>query len=178
MNATNSGRYAILSPCGQYRYLLGRSWLNGSGMAESFRPMVFVMLNPSTADAEQDDPTITRCLGFARREGCNGIEVVNLFAYRSTDPQRLTAVEDPVGPLNDAHIEEVCRKHSGSTFVAAWSAELAKFKRPALTHRPFRVLRILRDHGIQPVCLGTSKDGAPRHPLYIKADQPLIPYGS
>src|SRR5690606_18576726 len=92
---------ARFSPCGQYRYLLTRPipapfWKPDAGEA------VFVMLNPSTADASEDDPTIRRCIGFAKEWGCTGLTVANLYALRSTDPKGLWKHRDPVGPENDA----------------------------------------------------------------------------
>src|SRR5262245_19133112 len=89
---------ALISPCGLYRYWLTRTWDN------SLRRVCWVMLNPSTADAEQDDPTIRRCVGFARSWGAGGIIVVNLFAFRASDPKALLRAADPVGPDNDGHI--------------------------------------------------------------------------
>ena len=98
---------------GQYRYLLWRYW------GEAKR-LVWVLLNPSTADARQDDPTIRRCVGFAKGWGYDGIQVVNLFAYRATDPRELKAVVDPVGPRNDEFIERAARGHE--MVVVAWGA--------------------------------------------------------
>ena len=86
---------AVLSPCGAYRYLLTRRFGPGKKLA------TFVMLNPSTADAERDDATIRKCVGFARSWGCAGLQVVNLFAFRATDPTDLRMADDPVGPEND-----------------------------------------------------------------------------
>ena len=120
------------------------------------------MLNPSTADAEIDDPTIRRCMGFARREGAGGIEVLNLFALRATDPQTLRETVDPIGPDNDGWIREVLRPHS--RVVVAWG------ERGRYLSRDFAVLRNLRESGIRIECLGDK----PKHPLYIRADQPLV----
>ena len=93
---------AIISPCGRYRYVLKR---NLPQAIRWVKPCLFVMLNPSVADAELDDPTIRRCIGFAKREGCTELTVVNLFAYRSTDPEGLLIqTRDPIGDMNDAYI--------------------------------------------------------------------------
>jgi hypothetical protein len=117
-----------------------------------------VMLNPSTADARRDDPTIRRCIAFARAWGYAGIDVVNLFAYRSTRPEELLRVADPIGPLNDAHI---LRAHAASSLtVAAWGAEAVA------ADRARRVVGLL---GGDIACLGTTVAGAPRHPLYLRA---------
>jgi hypothetical protein len=120
------------------------------------------MLNPSTADAEVDDPTIRRCMSFARREGAGGIEVLNLFALRATDPGKLRDAPDPIGPDNDQWIREVLHPHS--RVVAAWGIN------GRYLGRDFAVLRNLRESGIRIVCLGDK----PKHPLYIKGDQPFV----
>lgn len=151
---------AVISECGRYRYTLHREihqpvrWV---------RPMLFVMLNPSTADASKDDPTIRRCFSFAKREGCASLTVVNLFALRATDPKDLGWAEDPVGPENDRHIQEQVSKHATGWIVAAWGSNTMAFKRAE------RVVHMLGDVW----CLGTTKLGAPRHPLYVLGDAPL-----
>jgi hypothetical protein len=106
--------WADLSPCGTYRYLLGRRIGGGD------RVGLWVMLNPSTADANEDDATIRRCIGFARREGCGLLEVVNLFAYRATDPAALRLADDPVGPANDHFISKAVER--AALVVVAWGA--------------------------------------------------------
>lgn len=153
--AGNSG--AIISACGLYRYRLSRYWSTG-------KTAVFVMLNPSTADATQDDPTIRRCIGFARREGCGGLVVVNLFAFRATSPDDMKAAADPVGPENDAHIRAVTSAADGPV-IAAWGAHGSHGGRAA------HVRGLI---GAPLWCLSKTKAGAPGHPLYIKGDAPLI----
>lgn len=154
---------AILSPCGLYRYHLRRDWTAAP-------PLVWIMLNPSTADAEQDDPTIRRCIAFAKAFGYGGIEVVNLFALRSPSPADLLdsscAGIDPVGPNNDDTLRVVI-VDCGYTLVAAWGAHKLASPRARVIER-MAAGRLL--------CLGTTKDGSPRHPLYVKASQPLVPY--
>ena len=126
------------------------------------------MLNPSTADADQDDPTIRRCIGFARREGCGGIAVVNLFAWRATDPDELPILDDEkVGPDNAFYVANIA---AGRRVVIAWGAHFAA--------HPFATLRMLEllyrvSAGVY--CLGLTKDGKPRHPLYVRGDAPLVP---
>lgn len=153
---------ARLSECGMYRYSLSRYWGPKRGL-------VFVMLNPSTADASTDDPTIRRCMGFARREGNDGILVLNLYAYRATDPKALLSCTDAVGPENDGYLSMALTEQArrGTPVVAAWGANA----------RPDRVGQVLSlVPGVDWRCLGTTKQGAPKHPLYVRGDQPLVRY--
>ncbi len=92
---------AVLSECARYRYRLDRAWERDD---HGLGTVTWVMLNPSTADADVDDPTIRRCIGFSKAWGYNALTVVNLFAWRATSPRDLCAVEDPVGPDNEAHL--------------------------------------------------------------------------
>lgn len=144
---------------GDYRYVLTRKW-------DATRdPVVFVMLNPSTADATVDDRTIGRCVWFAKREGFGGIVVVNLYAFRATNPRVMFAAPDPIGPDNDRIISERTR---GRTVIAAWSYH-AKAARTA------QVAELLADAAAVFV-LGLTKRGHPRHPLYVHSDAPLTPW--
>jgi hypothetical protein len=153
---------ATISPCGTYRYTLDRVWDASLPIA------LFIMLNPSTADASEDDPTIRRCISFAKREGCGALTVVNLFALRSTDPGALTAHPDPVGPDNDLHIALALGKQP-EIVIAAWGAHsFARARAEAVTS----ILALTW----QVNCLGVTKDGDPRHPLYVRGDAPLIPW--
>lgn len=150
---------ATISPCERYRYRLTRPLGGGP-------TCLFVMLNPSTADAKKNDKTVTRCIGFAERENCGLLEVVNLFAWRATDPRELKRAADPVGPENDTAI--VAAAGRAKLVIAAWGGSI-----PAtLRTRPAAVLEMLARLG--PVwCLGKTKDGTPAHPLYLRADAPL-----
>ena len=152
---------ALISECGTYRYLLWRKW---GGSLDSV--LSFVMLNPSTADALKDDPTIRRCIALAKRERLGGIQVVNLFAYRSTDPAVLGRVPDPVGPSNDHFIRE--QVFPGRVIVVAWGS--VRFQ-----GRIGQVMGMLREHG-RAYCLGTTKNGSPRHPLYLPSSTPLVSF--
>ena len=143
---------ADFSDDGLYRYRLWRSW--GSVEAPT---CLWVMLNPSTADARADDPTITRCSRRARDWGYGGISVVNLFAYRATDPKLLRAVDDPIGPLNDAAITSEAA--AAALIICAWG-EHGKYR-----DRAAQVLRMLE--GAKLYSLGRNRDGTPSHPLYI-----------
>lgn len=163
---------AIISPCGQYRYMLRRR------LGPSPRTACFIMLNPSTADATTDDPTIRRCCDFTRREGCGELVVVNLFAFRSPDPAQLQAVTDPIGPDNHAHVtgqaDRAVRQHldyqKPGVVICAWGVG-GRFMDQDLT-----VLGWLDAEGITPHCLGLTKHGDPRHPLYVRGDAPLVPF--
>lgn len=148
---------AVLSDCDRYRYLLGREW------DDELPTAVFVMLNPSTADALRDDPTIRRCLGYARAWGCGALMVANLYAWRATDPAELWGVEDPVGPENDAHLYAAATiaADSGGPLVAAWGANA----------RQDRIGAALALPGMDRLsALAVTKSGQPKHPLYLKAD--------
>lgn len=124
------------------------------------------MLNPSTADALQDDPTIRRCIGFAVREGCGGLKVVNLFAFRATSPEDMMMAADPHGPRNAEYLHDAL-SGDGPIAIAGWGAHpMAKEVGKALARR----------YSLN--CLGVTKEGAPRHPLYIKRDAPLVPLSS
>lgn len=157
-------RGAVISDCGTYRYHLWRDWSNGADC----RPLQFVMLNPSTADGEQDDPTIRRCINFAEREGCNAINVANLFAYRATDPKHLPRI-GAVGDDNDLWLQRYFDVSAafGTPLVAAWGAHKAASDRAAI------VRSMAASRGLTFACLGRTKAGHPRHPLYVKGDQPL-----
>lgn len=159
---------AEFSVDGRYRWRLERHW-------DHARPvMTFVMLNPSTADGRQDDPTVRRCLGFARREGCGGIVVVNLFAWRATDPADLCAAaaagDDVIGPENHRYVHNALEATwlGGGVVVAAWGAHVA---RPVL--RPFLTPPVKAGPERPVWTLGVTKAGFPRHPLMVRADQPL-----
>ncbi len=143
---------AEFSTCGRYRYVLTRIW-------RERRPIVlFIGLNPSTADAKRDDPTIRRCIGFARRWRCGGVAIVNLFAYRATDPRDLFRVADPVGSYNDAAI--LAASGRADQIIAAWGRHGRYLGRDAA------VLNLLD----RADCLGRNRDGSPRHPLYLPAN--------
>ncbi len=155
---------AIISPDGLYRYRLERWW----GMYGA--PLVFCMLNPSTADAEKDDPTIRRCIGFAQREDCPGLVVVNIFAYRATNPKELRekseAGVDVRGPENEKHLYDVANQYG--KVVCAWGSA------PITEDMEWFSWRDFRTFGAKVYHLGRTKTGQPRHPLYVKKDQPLI----
>src|SRR5262245_43759244 len=113
---TDSG--AVISKCGQYRYDLWRVWDDAAPI------MIFVMLNPSTADGETDDPTIRRCMGLARRECCGGIRVRNIFALRATNSGDLLKHPDPSGPLNEKYLRDARVVGAQTRLIVAWGVRL------------------------------------------------------
>jgi hypothetical protein len=156
---------ATISEDGVHRYLLWRIW----DVAKP--PFVVIGLNPSTADATKDDPTIRRCIGFAKREGAGRLLMLNLFAYRVTDPRGLHAVVPilALGKENALTIETTCRVTlaAGGKIVAAWG-------RGTWGSQDHKVVRLIRDLGGDPLALGFTEQGHPRHPLYVRADAPLV----
>jgi len=154
---------AVISDCGNYRYVLRRSL---GSLIRWYKPCLFIMLNPSTADAEKDDATIRRCISFTKREGRTHLTVVNLFAFRATNPKKLFESDDPVGPENDKYLIEEIKKHDLGA-------------QPNISGRVKKLITNgILGRGIQ--CLGKTKKGFPRHPLYLKKDTKLenITFGS
>jgi hypothetical protein len=125
------------------------------------------MLNPSTADTFVDDPTIRRCMGFARREGYGGAVIANLYAFRATKPADLFRAADPVGPGDAKTLRELARAHD--VIICAWG----RLPTLAARARAQRVTAQLRRHGARLFCLGRTGAGAPRHPLYLPLSAPL-----
>jgi hypothetical protein len=140
------------------RYRLWRAWGGGSRVC-------FVMLNPSIADETILDPTIRRCIGFARAWSMSGLYVVNLFSIVSSCPKVLAANPESIDLENDLHIIRTAR--SSSLVVCAWGAF------PAAQDRGQRVTTLLHDEGVATHCLGKTKGGYPRHPLYLRANTKL-----
>lgn len=144
---------AIYSDCENYRYSLTRIWDEGR------ERVVFIMLNPSTATEVQNDPTVERCERRARTLGFGAFSVTNIFAWRDTDPRKMRATVDPIGPQNDQAISEAC--DWSDTIIAAWGTHGAHLSRGAAVETLLR-------QGKRPVYhLGLSKAGHPKHPLYI-----------
>jgi hypothetical protein len=152
-------RDAVLSDCKRYRYLLRRTWHHERARC------LYVMLNPSTADAEVDDATIRSCVRLAKDAGYGSFEVVNLFALRATDPAELAKSGDPIGPNNDDTIEAAIMRCDIA--ICAWGAH------PMAESRGRSVRSLLRQRRPAVFCLGT-----PKHPLYIKSGTPLITFGA
>lgn len=146
---------AVFSECQRYRYRLWRRW---KGPGTSKGRVNFILLNPSTADATTDDPTVRRCEGFARSWGYGEIIVTNLFAFRSTDPAALRDTPDPVGPHNDMNINSTAMR--SDLIVCAWGAG------GLLLNRAERVCELLRDFELHYLKL-TERGKQPSHPLYL-----------
>ncbi|MHB8595182.1 MAG: DUF1643 domain-containing protein [Ktedonobacteraceae bacterium] len=146
----NSG--AVFDKTNTYRYALWRAW------SLDHPQITFIMLNPSTADAQRNDPTISRCIAFAQCWGFGALEVVNLFAYKATHPSDLLKAANPVGEENDRFLLQALSR--SSCLVAAWGTK------GTLLARDKQVLQLL-GHWRQVYCLGTTRDGHPLHPLYV-----------
>lgn len=153
-------RTAEISDCGRYRYRLTREW------DTALPPATFVMLNPSTADADQDDATIRKCTRYAQRWGMGSLVVVNLYAWRATDPRTLPTGDEAIGPDNDAWLTQTALDtvDAGGPLVAAWGAH-------ASAHRVADVRALPGMDRL--MCLSVTKSGQPGHPLYLPGDQSL-----
>ncbi|HNQ92807.1 MAG TPA: DUF1643 domain-containing protein [Alphaproteobacteria bacterium] len=151
---------AIISPCKKYRYFLNRE-IKSEG-----KTLTFIMLNPSTADASDDDPTIRRCIGFCNSLGYSKLNVVNLFAFRSTNPKELLKVNDPVGPENLSYIEKTI--HSSDMVICAWGAKYSSIK-----NQDKHILSLLKHYDLY--ALKVTKNGCPHHPLRLSSDlRPIL----
>lgn len=159
---------AMFSVCENYRYSLWRDWMPLTAKGGTTPTMVFIGLNPSTADEHEEDPTIRRVIALAQREGCGRLVMLNLFAYRSTNPKVLRKVADPIGPHNDIMIDSHVRDYNAKV-VCGWGAN------GFINSRAFKMVRALKP-SVDFYCLGYTKDHAPRHPLYLRSNEPLIPY--
>lgn len=160
---------ALISPCGLYRYWLSRTW-------DDALPVVcWIMLNPSTADASKDDPTIRRVTAFSRAWGFGGFVVVNLFALRATDPRQLLRAEYPIASPD--HLMKFCenmndfwilRQAMSRRVIVAWGAG------GALNRRDREVMDLLKGRKVE--CIGTTAARHPRHPLYLPATATPVPF--
>lgn len=154
---------ALISPCGEYRYWLSRQW-------DAALPLLcVVMLNPSTADAREDDHTITKLVEFGRRLGYGGFVVVNLYAYRATHPRDLKAAGLPIGPDNRTHIIDAVERCDFKV-LCAWGGN-------AHNHKQEREVRnMLRAVGADTYALAVNKDGTPAHPLMLPYSSALLEF--
>jgi hypothetical protein len=149
------GSWAVFGGGGLYRYMLHRAWQRGT-------LAVWIMLNPSTADARFDDPTIRKVTGFTQRLGHAGFIVVNLFGRRATDPRKLRDAGDQVGPAN-ANMLRAALRYS-DTRIAAWGRFPSRAERELA--QPLRALVMQAS----PMCFGRTADNEPRHPLMLAYD--------
>jgi hypothetical protein len=167
---------AIFSFDGRHRYLLQRTLVELNGrQSKDLRTLGLFMVNPSTAGAEVQDPTIRRVMGFAQRWGYERVLVGNKFAYKGTDIDDLKhlPLAEAVGEFNDLYLSGIA--HCSEQVVVAWGP-LAKLP-PRLRERWKDVVRVLDERNKVPYCIGaTAKDGHPRHPLMLKYDEPLVPW--
>jgi hypothetical protein len=152
---------AVFDASRKYRYLLWRRW------NQELPALTFCMLNPSTADAFRLDPTIARCMSFARDWGFGSLRIVNIFAYRSTDPAALQRRRDPVGKLNDQFIERAI--HSSQRSVLAWG------NHGILRDRDKEMMLMMRKTAASDRLyhLGLTRLQQPKHPLYVRRDAGL-----
>lgn len=154
-------RTAVISACEQYRYQLSREWFDGKGT------VLWIMLNPSTADASVDDPTIRRCVSFSQAWGFSGLLVGNLYAYRATDPHRVLNLPtlEAIGPENDRHVYDMARR--SRQIICAWGAHA----------RPQQLMLLALPKVPSGMwCLGRTRSGSPRHPLYLPTSTKLEPF--
>jgi hypothetical protein len=156
-------RSAVISDCGTYRYLLTRQIGHNAASA------VFIMLNPSVADADMDDPTIRKCAGFAARWDCGEFSVLNLFAFRATDPKDMRKAIDPVGPDNKQWFRDTLQG-TDAMVVCAWGAH------GGYRNQDVAVTRWLREWGITPQAIAITKQGFPQHPLMLGYRDTLLPF--
>jgi hypothetical protein len=159
---------AVFSECGKYRYVLHRSL---GSVLRWHKPVTWIMLNPSTADATTDDRTIESCMRISKHNGFTHMYVVNLYAYRSTDQSVLKTVEDPIGPENNKYILDYAKK--GMDVVCAWGANSFYIKRATDVVDLIKENEIIRD-GKSLLCVRRSKGGCPEHPLYKSGKTDLI----
>lgn len=173
-----TAKSALISGCGQYRYDLWRRW------DESKPYVAFICLNPSTADAEEDDPTVRRCVAYAKAWGFGAVCILNLFAYRATDPAEMKKAPDPVGEWNNQMI--VNTVHRAGLVVAAWGThgdfDPVRMGVEGATRqdgpRAGVVLGLLRNMRVQAHALKITKQGAPGHPLYLRKDAKPASYSA
>lgn len=169
------GRHTVLSECRKYRYTLWREWRLPHGLpyplplhtASEF--VMFIGLNPSTADETKDDPTIRKCVGFAKRWGYGALCMTNLFAFRATQPKDMMAQERAVGPDNIAWLRKCAEQ--ASLVVAAWGTK------GSFRHQDRVVENYLKHLAHKPLkCLRKTKDGYPEHPLYVPYEKAVESY--
>lgn len=158
-------RLAEFDSTKKYRYSLDRYWSAGNF---NFKTATFIGLNPSTANENVDDPTIRRCISFAKSWGLDGMRVVNLFSFRATNPKDLMKEKHPVGIITDGYIAGNCC--CSKIVVACWG------NNGEHRGRDKEVIKLVKKCVKTIYCFGTTKSGHPRHPLYLRKDTPLVKY--
>ena len=172
------GRSATFSDDRMYRYTLTRTW------DDRLPPLVIIGLNPSTADETSDDPTIRRCIGFARREGMGSLVMLNLFAFRCADPRKMKTAPHPVAPKHDPHANDAALVHAivgkpgwHPLVVAAWGVHGGFRQRDAIVRRLIADRSaMLRSSALH--CFGITKEGYPKHPLYLPRDTQIVEFAA
>ena len=159
--AVESG--AQFSDCRVWRYALWRIWQPDCGVA------TFIGLNPSTADESVNDPTVRRCIDFARTWGFGGMRMLNIFAYRATDPKNMKLASDPVGVQNDYFLRHYVDSPDNRLTVAAWGKHGSYLDRGQIVSSTLL-------SGLAIKCFGRNKNGSPKHPLYMRSDIQLIDF--
>lgn len=154
---------AIFSRCRKWRYHLWRRW------DETLPTMVFVMQNPSVANETELDNTIRRCIGFAKRDDFGSVSIRNVFSYVATDERELLAVANPVGPENEQYLLSARNVSLMTRLVVAWGNRMTGKRFKTAYDNAAAICQ-----GQRAYCLGTTRSGEPRHPLYVRADEPLI----
>jgi hypothetical protein len=173
---------AVFSPCRTWRYTLTRETLvyheervGVTVRARAPRTVAFIGLNPSTADETVDDPTVRRCVEFARRWGFERMVMLNAFAFRATDPKLMKRADDPIGPNNDLYIKQ--QASECDLVVACWGNHA--LWHPKAGHpvtRQAEVMFALAEVGVTPTMFRRTKLGAPNHPLYLCKDLDPVPW--
>lgn len=161
---------AIISDCKNYRYVLKREIIQPIRWV---KPCLFIMLNPSKADASINDPTIKKCMKFAKREGCTKLTVINLFALRSTNADELLIHSDPEGMHNGGHQVTEIENNRFGPIICAWGSHKSIKK---TNYDVDTLIQIIKNEGVQPLCFKINKDGNPMHPLYVPDNAKLIAY--
>lgn len=165
---------AVFSPCRKFRYDLWRAWKSGPFLnCLTHKRLVFIGLNPSTADETKNDPTVTRCVRYAQRLGFSGVHMLNLYGFRSTNPDGCRAKGDgAIGPANDSRVLHTCLADTTGVVVAAWGAF------PWAQERGEQVVELLTNAGVVVNAMALTRQGYPRHPLYLRKDLHPIPWRS
>ena len=160
---------AVLSECSRFRYVLTRRW------DLTLPTMVFIMINPSTADAHLDDATIRKCVGFAKLHGCGSVKVINLFAFRSKEPKDLWTAEDPIGPQYWSYLTFTLEAlQAGDKVVVAWGCDDVIRRNEKLKAHMNAVKNSVLEY--EPLCFGLTQGGAPKHPVMLGYNTPLTPF--